>query len=225
MTVSLDTLRYFVPYAELLASVMGVVYFYKYKNTPLKCFLYLLWYITFTEFFAGYASETGVLIFYTDNNGNHYTVWFYNVLNFITFNTLYYIYFKSLKTIKFKKWIKIFALVYIGMYILNWLFIQNFILENSEIPNIISSIFLTITILFYFIELLKSDKIVVFHKLLLFWISIGLLLFYTGTIPFSLKLNGYMLITGIHKLFSIVYILAIIMYSIFTFGFIWSKKE
>lgn len=225
MTISLDTLRHFVPYAELLASVVGVFYFYKYKNTSLKYFLYLLWYITFTEFLAGYARKTGVLIFYTDDHGNHYTVWFYNLLNFITFNTLYYIYYKSLSTVKFKNWIKIFAFIYIGVYIFNWLFIQNFVLENSEIPNIISSIFLTVTILFYFIELLRSDKIIVFHKLLLFWVSIGLLLFYTGTIPFTLKSNGYMLIPGVHKLFSIVYILAIIMYSIFTFGFIWSKKE
>jgi len=225
MTISLETLRFFVPYAELIASVVGILYFYKYKQTPLRYFLYLLCYITFTEFFAGYASETGVLIFYTDENGNHYTVWFYNVLKFITFNTLYYMYYKSLITIKFKNWIKFFAFIYIGVFIFNWLFIQNFILENSESPHIIGSIFLTIIILFYFIELLKSDKIIIFHRLLLFWISIGLLLFHTGTIPFTLKLNGYMLFPGIHKLFSIVYILAIIMYSIFTFGFIWSKKE
>jgi vacuolar-type H+-ATPase subunit I/STV1 len=103
--------------------------------------------------------------------------------------------------------------------------LQDFIKEIPEIPHVLGSIFLIISILFYFIELLKSEKILVFHRLLLFWISVGLILFYAGTIPFMLKWNGYMLIPGVHDLFLIVYILAITMYLIFSFGFIWSKKE
>jgi hypothetical protein len=95
----------------------------------------------------------------------------------------------------------------------------------SELPWVVGSIFLIITIIFYFIQLLKSDKIIVFHKNLLFWISIGLLLFHTGTLPFAIKTTSYALLNGIHNLFLIIWILAIIMYLIFTFGFIWSKKE
>jgi hypothetical protein len=214
-----------VKYSELIAAVIGTIYFYKYKHTHIKYFLYLLWYITLTEFFAVYARKTGTLIFYTDENGIHYTTWFYNLLRFVTFNTLLFIYFNYLSTKKYKQCIKIFAFGYIAVSIINWLFIQNFILEKSEIPRILGSIFLICTIIFYFIELLKSEKILVFHRLLLFWISVGLLLFYTGTIPFVLKYNGYALIPGVHKLFLIIYLLAITMYLTFAFGFIWSKKE
>ncbi len=224
MTINL--IRDFVLYSELISAVAGTVFLYKYKNTYLKYFLFLLWYIVLTEFFTKYcASKTGILIFYTDENGNRYTVWFYNLLRFITYNTLFFIYYNYLNTKYFRRRIKIFAILYTSIYILNWLFVQNFHRENSEIPKIIGSLFLIATIIFFFIELLRSEKIVAFHKMLLFWISVGLLLYYSGTIPFSLQWNGYAIIPGVHDLFLIVYILAIIMYSIFTFGFIWSKKE
>jgi hypothetical protein len=172
-----------------------------------------------------YAGKTGTLIFYTDENGNHYTVWFYNLLRFVTFTTLFYVYHAYLKNMAFKKWIKVFSIIYIIFSLINWVFIQNFIKDKSEIPRILGSLFLIATIVFYFIELLRSEKIVVYHRILLFWVSVGLLLFYTGTIPFVLKYNGYALIPGVHKLFLIIYILGIIMYLTFTFGFIWSKKE
>ncbi len=224
MNISTAIFSDFVLYSELLASIIGSIYFYKYKHTPVRYLLYLLWYITLTEFTSWYASENDVFGFF-DQNGIHYNYWFYNLLKIVTFSTLFFIYLKSINTKKYQEWIKIFFSIYIIITIVNWSILQSFIFEMSETPKIVGSIFLIITILFYFIELLKSDKIVTFHKTLLFWISVGLLLFYSGTIPFTLKTNGYATIPGIHELFLIVYILAIIMYLIFTFGFIWSKKE
>ncbi|MDX5586312.1 MAG: hypothetical protein QNK20_15610 [Aureibaculum sp.] len=222
--MNINLIRDFVVYSELISAIVGTIYLYKYKNTYLKYFLLLLWFITITEFIGGYIVENKILV-YIDENGLVYNKWLSNIRRFVTFIILYYIYFKLLKTEVFKKWIKIFAIIFSIIYVLNWIFLQNFIKESPEIPQVIGSIFLVISILFYFIELLKSEKIMVFHRLLLFWISVGLLLFYTGTIPFMLKWNGYMIIPGVHKLFLIVYILAIIMYLTFTFGFIWSKKE
>ena len=224
MDISLVKLSHSVLFFELLASIVGTIYFYKYKHTYLKYFLLLLWYITLTEFTALYASENLVLGFFNEN-GRHYNHWFYNLLSIVTFPVLFYIYLKTVENKKYKLWIKIFILSFLTITLFNWLFIQDFRFEMSEIPDVIGSVFLIISILFYFIELLKSEKILLFHKTLLFWISVGLLLFYTGTIPFSLKVNGYALIPGIHNLFLIIYVLAILMYSIFTFGFIWSKKE
>ena len=222
--MTIDLIRGFVKYSELIAAIVGTIFFYKYKNTPLKYFLYLLWYITLTEFLGRYIRETGNLA-YIDDNGLPYNLWLYNTLEFITFNTLFFIYSKYLESINYKKWVRYFAYVFSIVFTINWIFIQNYFKEGAEIPVILGSIFLILSILFYLIELLRSEIIIVFHRLLLFWISVGLLLFYTGTIPFTLKVNEYMLFPGIHKLFLIVYILAIIMYLTFSFGFIWSKKE
>lgn len=223
--MDIELIRDFVLYSELISAVVGTFYFYKYKNTYLKYFLLLLWYITITEFTGWYGGINKVFGFYHEN-GYYYISWMYNLLRIVTFTTLFFIYFKCLKTKIFRKWILIFAFTYIIIVIINWWIIQSFIFEKSEMPKIIGSIFLIVSIIFYFVELLRSEKILIFHRLLLFWISVGLLLFYSGTIPFALKYNGYALIPGIPThLFMIIYILAIVMYLTFTFGFIWSKKE
>ena len=211
-------------YLELISAIVGTIYFYKYKNTALKYFLYLLWYITITEFFGMYIRKTGHLA-YIDENGLIYNKWLYNIMHLVLFNTIYIIYYKNLKTIKFKKMLRVFVFIFSTAYLFNWIFLQNFIKESAVMPRILGSVFLITSVIFFFIELLRSEKVLVFHRMLLFWISVGLLIFYTGTIPFILKKNGYMLIPGIHKLFLIVYLLGNTMYLTFTFGFIWSKKE
>lgn len=211
-------------YVELLSAIIGTIYFYKYRKSSLKYFLFILWYITLTEFIGSYASKNNVFVFF-DENGIGFNYWMYNSLYLIFFNMILYIYLKSIKKIEHKFWIKIFIISYILISIINWSFIQSFIFEMSELPYVTGSIFLIISIIFYFIQLLKSSDTKTFHKELLFWISIGLLLFHAGTIPFSLEYNGYALILGTHKLFLIIYILSPLMYSIFTFGFVWSNKE
>ena len=224
--LSISLIRESGIYFELLAAITGTIFFYKYKHTYLKYFLYLLWFITFSEFFATYISNHQVKTFlYFDKKDISYNHWIYNILDSVSFLVYYYIFYKATITKKFKFWIKNFAGTYIIFSIVNWIFIQNFLSEMQSYLFIIGAIFLIISILFYFIELLKSEKVLIFHKNILFWISTGLLLYYAGNIPFAAESNGYALIPGIHKLFLIVSILSIIMYLIFTFGFIWSKKE
>jgi len=224
LSLTIDIIKNSVKYSALISAIIGTLYFSKYKKTSIKYFLYLLWYITITEFLGPYLTENNFLTF-KDENGIKYNLWIYNLLEIVTFITLMYIYFKSIINSKYRNWIKIFCSSYIGVSILNWLLLQNFLREWSELPYVYGSIVIIVIIIFYFIELLQSEKLIQFHKILLFWISIGLLLFHTGVIPFSIKINGYALIPGVHKLFLIVYVLAITMYLTFTFGFIWSKKE
>ena len=150
-----------------------------------------------------------------------------NILSFILFPAYYFMYYKTLKTEKYQSTIKLFLIVFIIIYIINWVFFQHLFTENAVYPRIIGSIFLTICVIFYFIELLQSDKIISFHRLVPFWISVGLLVFYTSTIPFTVVQNSYMLSNdnAVLKIFIIKLILATAMYLIFAFGFIWSKKE
>ena len=224
--LSILTIRESGIYFELLAAITGTIFFYKYKHTYLKYFLYLLWFIAFSELFATYIHNYQIKTFlYFDKKGIDYNHWVYNILDSVSFLVYFYIFYKATKTKKFKFWIKNFAVAYILFSITNWIFIQNFLSETQSYLFIIGAIFLIISILFYFIELLKSEKVLIFHKNILFWISTGLLLYYAGNIPFAVESDGYALIPGIHKLFLIVSILSIIMHLIFTFGFIWSKKE
>lgn len=220
---SISIIRESVKYFELISAVVGTIYFYKYRHTSLKYFLFLLWYITLTEFLGSISINNEILVVF-DKNGVKYNYWMFNLLYFILFNTVYMTYLQFIAHPKQKTFIKFFMVFYIITSIINWTFIQNFLYEMSEIPFVIGSILLMIIIIFYFIQLLKSNKIIAFHKDLLFWISVGLLIFHSGTIPFSIKYNGYALLPKIHNLFLIIYILSICMYILFTFGFIFSNK-
>ena len=219
-----EIIQSIVRYSELIAAIVGTFFFYKYKETHLKYLLYLLWFIVIVEFSSTFLKENEILI-YKDEQGVRYNLWLFNLLEIVTYLTFFYIYKNSITNLIHKKWVNMFFGGYILLSIINWVFIQNFVREWSELPYLFGSVTLIICIIFYFIEILKSEKILVYHRMLLFWISIGALLFYTGGIPFSININGYAIIPGFHDLFLIVYVLAITMYLLFTFGFIWSRKE
>ncbi len=95
--MNLNLIRDFVVYSELISAIVGTIYLYKYKNTYLKYFLLLLWYITVTELIGGYIVENKILV-YIDENGLVYNKWLHNIRRFVTFIILYYIYFKLLQT-------------------------------------------------------------------------------------------------------------------------------
>lgn len=222
--MSVETLRYLVPYSELIAAITGTFFYYKYKNTSWKYFLFYLWLVVAIEFTGGFIKDNKILV-YIDEKGLIYNKWIYNSYRFIAFNSFFFIYNKAFKNKTFKNTVKTFSILYTTTFIFNWIFIQSFIKESSELPKIIGALFLITTIILYFIELLRSNKVFIYYKMISFWISVGLLIYYTGNIPFTLKWNTYMLFPKLHNLFIIVYVLAITMYLIFTFGFIWSNKE
>jgi quinol-cytochrome oxidoreductase complex cytochrome b subunit len=54
-----------------------------------------------------------------------------------------------------------------------------------------ASCFLIITVIFYFIEILNSEKVLNVTRDLLFWISVGVVLFNIGVIPWVITLKHY----------------------------------
>ena len=116
--MSIDTFRHLLTFLELLAAITGSVYFFKYKNTQIAYFLYLLWYITLTEFTGWYASENDILVFF-DPNGIDYNHWLFNLLYFIFFVVVLKMYSRSIKNSRHKKWINIFIILYIIISIIN----------------------------------------------------------------------------------------------------------
>lgn len=213
-----------VLYSEIIAAVFATVFYFKYKNTSFKYVLFVLWFIVFIETLGRFHEE--LHLYYTDENGVKYNWWLHNVLYIVVYPIFYYMYYKILQTKKYRLIIKIFFIVFALTSIINWSFFESFYNGSRTYPIIIGSACLTICVIFYFIELLKSEKIIRFHRSVPFWISIGLLIYYTSTIPFSVVRNSYALAdAALKKMFLINYILAIAMYLIITFGFIWSKKE
>jgi len=104
----------------------------------------------------------------------------------------------------------------------NILFLQKTLQTSQTYSIILAGIFIVISIIILLIELLNSDKILKINKLLLFWISIGVLLFYSGILPIYVVVD----LLNYQGLFDYIILgLNIVMYGCFITGFIVSKKE
>ena len=210
----------FLLYSEIIAALFATIFYKKFVKTPLKYLLIILWLIVFTEQFGSMMGEKKIWLYM-----GKYNYWLYNIM-FPIWKLLYlFIFYKTLENLKFKSWVKKFMIIMCIAVVINWVFLEKFLTDLESYSRIIGALFIVIAAVFYLIELLRSDKIVIFHKKLIFWISIGLLIFYSGTIPFIIVQNYYSDFDYVHNTYLIIYILGTIMYLTFTFGFIWSKKE
>jgi hypothetical protein len=196
----------------VFCTFLTTIFFYKKITTiPLKYFIFFIWYGLFSEIVAN------ILSFYKVS-----TVLINNI--YWVCSTLFYLIFYSLiyTNHKFKKVSYFFIGIYLVALIFNNYYLQNYISDWQTNTYIFSAFLIIIVIILFFIEVLNSDKILVLNKLLIFWISIGLLIFNLALIP-VLVVAEFIRWSGIFK-----YILLgvnIIMYSCFITGFIVSKKE
>ncbi|MDP3313893.1 hypothetical protein [Lutibacter sp.] len=113
-------------------------------------------------------------------------------------------------------------MIYTLISIIDIAFFTNFILEHLNYNIIVSSILIVLSVMLYFIELLKSDAVLKLNTSIYFWISIGVLFFNIGMIPICViaELINY---NGVFDI--IILSLNIIMAGCFITGFIVSKKE
>ncbi len=202
-------------FIELFAVVIGTIYFYKYKNTALKYILLLFWYTVINDLLG---------VFYLRGGYEDYNAIIYNIYNVINFTYLLFLYRHYIQNKTHKKAILFFSIIYLISFVINGFF-ENYLIEFQKFPYIIAAIFLVITISLYFIEILNSQKVLNAKRNLLFWISVGFLIFFVGNLPFRILTNYYMKLTDATISFLVKLTLTIIMNICFIIGFIWSDKK
>ena len=91
----------------------------------------------------------------------------------------------------------------------------------------VANILMLAHILRYFYQLSKNDRILFFYKERMFWVSLGLLIFWLGCLPFFGIFNY--LVINYPKVFTIYFNVTLlfnfIMYTCFLISFIWAVKE
>jgi hypothetical protein len=197
---------------EIIAAIVGSIYFYKYKETYLKYFLIFLWYIAFNELLGRYLAE--IL--------GEYNLIIFNLYLLINFPFLFSIYRHFINNKLHRRIIFYFIYSYILIFILNGIFFEDYEIELVTYPFIIGSSFLIISVIFYFIEVLNSEKILNITRNLLFWISVGVLLFNIGIIPWIITLEYFA--ESIDTVNVLSRALIIILNICYIIGFIWSHK-
>jgi len=214
--ISIEFLNRFIDLAmltEVMAALFSTIFLYKYKNGVLRYFPLLLWYMVINEFMGLYSYENTTL------NKIIYNI--YILINFVFF---FYVYKRSLKKKIYKICIDIFIYTYL-ISVLIFGFYENYLVHTQSIPYIIAAGLLLITITFYFTELLNSDMVMNVKTNLLFWVSVGLLLYFVGNIPFRIVKNYYGSINTNSILYLVNIILTIVLNFCYIIGFLWIKKK
>jgi hypothetical protein len=208
------TIRGSIKYMELIVAIIATFYFYKYKHSHLKYFLIILWYTAVNEFLGFTLKKIG---FYSN-------IIIYNIFHFINFSFLFFLFQKSLKVRIHKLWLSVFGGIYVLSFFINMLF-ENYVYQVQTVPYLIASVLIITCIVIYFSEILNTDEVLYIKSNIMFWISIGYLLYLAGNIPIRVIRNYFTEVVNLEYILEISSVLSIVMNICFILGFIWGEKD
>src|SRR5690606_23817298 len=149
----------------------------------------------------------------------------YNIYYFFYFSLLFYLFMKAIEEARFKKYIRLGIGIYWVFYVGDWFF-TDFINSGFLVSYFAGAGILIFCIILYYISILQSSLVLVIKNDLLFWISVGLFLFYIGYIPIKIIRTWFYKPDSFFELLLIIqFSLIIVMYLFFLTGFIWMKKK
>ena len=215
---------------EFLAVVSGLFFYKKYKNTTAKFFIYFILYLFICDFFS-LNYHTFIDRYFSSLKGtilerNKWWSTLYWKIGAIVFFSLFY--YRILKTSIFKRILTAltfcFLIVSLFTIFTNW---DDFFIQSFPIISIIGAIVILSCTIFYFIEVLRSDKILAFYKSINFYISLAIFIWWLIITPlvfyeiYNSKADWDFVILKWQ-----IYLFAnIFMYTTFIIGLIVSKPE
>lgn len=202
---------------EALPFIVSLFYLTKIKGTYFKWFALYLTLIFF-------ADITGALIKMAKIPNVHYYDYFVIPGEFIFYYWLFY------KTFNTKKYSKL-PLLCIIAYVIS-LFIDIIYFSKHQFPFYsfsysVGNLLLLILILLFFIQLTSSDAVLTYRGDMMFWICVGLLIYFLGSFPYYGLRNTFAYkYRNINITYNyIVLILDCIMYLMFSLSFVWGKPN
>jgi hypothetical protein len=200
---------------EILACVTGFIYWQKIKNTHWKWFVFYLLFIVLAEVAGLFLSDPKL----RGVNSN-----FYNLLVIpIEFLFFYWLFYKTFVSSRYVR----LPFVGAGIYMVSWgLDIFQFS-KFYSFSYTVGSLVLSILILCFFAQLMTRHTILKFSTNMMFWVCLGLLLFFLLCLPYYGLHNtlAYIYPELIKVYAYIVYSLDCFMYLMFTIAFIWGKPN
>jgi hypothetical protein len=195
--------------------VVSLIKFPLYKNTPLRILPLILLLTLVTESLGGLINKI-----YGPPN-----IIVFNIYYFLYFTMFFYLFMKVIEVDKFKKLIKIGILVF-WIFYLSDLILTDIVNESFTRSYIAGAGILIFSITLYYISILQSSLVLVIKNDLLFWISVGLFLFYIGYLPIKIIRSWFLQLNDFFNiLLTIQFSLIIVMYGCFLIGFLWMKKR
>lgn len=151
------------------------------------------------------------------DNGINSTLWWFNIYTFFEFSSIFGFYYFLTKNKLSKKIIVLVSFIFYVIYTLSFIYIK---LQNYTV--VILPFFIVPFMFMYLKELLNSNRITDYKKEIPFWLTVGFLFYYIGTVPFF----SLLYIGGMYNriLFTLLTIIVIVMNIIFMGGLLWSKS-
>lgn len=208
-------LDYALYFTEGLTALIAIFYLSKLKQTNWKYFVLYLLLIFSLESFGRYGNE--FLSFSKEKFYNYFVI----PLEFLFWYWLYAI--QSMKNRKLFYWL-------ISLYIISFI-PSEFFFKGSKIIYSFNYTFgcflLLFLVIFEYYKQINADTILDYKKNRMFYINIGVTLFYIGTLPFY---TFYLFLYRDHnEIWSIYYVYSyisnILMYLLFAASFIWGKQS
>ena len=174
---------------EVLAAIAGS-YYLKTAEMPFKNSKYLVYFLWFTVFVELIGSYAPIAYFsnykyfsFIKGTPFEFNYWWFNIfimLNFAFF-TYYFVSFLRNKTVKSigHFFIALYLIVSISIYA----FSNNIFKVTSNFVIIMGTLFLLLSVLFFYFELLRSDLLLQLKRFLPFYISVGVLVFNLTVTP------------------------------------------
>lgn len=199
--------------SEVLAGVMGIIKFSKFRNSHWKWFIYYLIFIAISELLCN-------LVFcYVPVFRTYYYDFFVIPIEFLV---LYWLYsYKSLKK-------KTLFWICSGIYLLS--LFPYFIFGGKQLVNsfnyIVGTFLLSLMIVLEFNKQIKTDDILHFRKNMMFYINTATGIFYVGTLPFFAFQDLLAKDKVILMNYAMLFVLAnITMYTLFSIALLWGKPN
>jgi len=198
-------------YFMVLSIVAGItIYFQPHSPLHLKLFPLFLLYTLMNEILAGYMVSRG-----------EHTTLLYNIYDILEFNFYIYFFLCIVKNKKAKFFCKALLAFYFSFSLFNLLFFQGIGTYNS-ITYAAGCLSVVALCVYYFFELFKLKHFVNLAKEPSFWISAGLLFYFSCSFPLLTTANFIQNISEIiiNSLQSLILLMNTLLYSLFTIAFL-----
>jgi hypothetical protein len=205
---------------EALACITGFLYWKKIRNSYWYLFPVYLAIIVLTELTGEYLLHVK-----KDLDVNIALYRYFGVpVQFFFFYWLFYQYFKSTKR---NKWPLYSAAIYLASWLTDLVYLSSFKLYFDSFSYAVGCILLLVLLLIYFTRFIKSDELLHYKSSMMFWVCMGIFIFYIGSLPFwGLRTTLYRQYPDFfYTYWYTQYGLNYLMYILFSVSFIWGKPK
>lgn len=214
MHLSLFLFTQYLIAAEALAAIAGCLTWNKWKRN------YFKWFVIYLLIILIFELSTHLLVFFKMLEEVILVKQIVVPIEILFINWFFY---KTLIGSK-KKIIIAGAAVYLTALILEKTLVDAAGYYFQSLSYTVGNLFILVYLILFFIEFANSEKILAFKKQTIFWIALGMLIFYLGTFPFFGLYNELM--KNMDVFIPIAWAatgLNYCMYILFTIGLIWGK--